>query len=160
MSSAGERSPANPQRAVVKRGYCRKSNVLETALPPKRFPAQVSRMTITDDQREALASMQRKINEPNTNHPVPVGLPPEIAGNAPKRYPHNRRCGKCGGMGTANPGERKCDCEQVACVLADGTVVYLTRGELNLIISARPVEVPGADPVWLDTGPAPSNAKP
>jgi hypothetical protein len=108
---------------------------------------------MTDDQREALTSMQRKMDELNALHPVTVGLPPEIAGNAPKTYQPSRRCGKCGGVvRTANSGERECTCEQVVCVLADGTVVYLTRGELNLIISARPVEVPGTDPGCLDAG--------
>jgi hypothetical protein len=100
---------------------------------------------MTDDQREVLARMQIKIDEWNAKHPVPVGLPPEIAGNDPKTYAPSRRCGKCGGIvGPAKPEERECTCEQVRCTLADGTVVYLTRAELNLIISARPVDgLPG-----------------
>ncbi len=110
---------------------------------------------MTDDLQEALARMQRKIDELNANHPVPVGLPPEIAGNAPKRYPPSRRCGKCGGtVGPAKPEERQCTCEQVRCVTADGVVVYLTRAELKFIISARPVEVPQGDLASLAHGTA------
>jgi len=110
---------------------------------------------MTDDQREALARMQRKVDELNANHPGPVGLPPKIAGNAPNRYPPSRRCGKCGGIvGPAKPEERECTCEQVRCTMADGTVVYLTRAELNLIISARPVDVLPGDLSSLAAGAA------
>jgi hypothetical protein len=108
---------------------------------------------MTDDQREALARMQIKIDELNPMHSVPVGLPPEIAGNNRKKYPPSRRCGKCGGtVGPAKPGERECTCEQVRCTMADGTVVYLTRAELKLIISARPVDVLPGDLSGLDVG--------
>lgn len=110
---------------------------------------------MTDDQREALARMQRKVDELNAKHLVPVGLPPEIAGNAPKRYPPSRRCGKCGGIvGPAKPGERECTCEQVRCVTADGFVVYLTRAELNLIIWARPADLVQTDLASLAGGTA------
>ena len=108
---------------------------------------------MTDDQREAFARMQRKIEELNAQHPVPVGLPPEIAGNAPKTYQPSRRCGKCGGIvGPAKPEEWECTCEQVRCTMADGTDVYLTRAELNLIISARPVDVLPGDLSSLAAG--------
>jgi hypothetical protein len=36
--------------------------------------------------------------------------------------------------------------------MADGTVVYLTRAELKLIISARPVDVLPVDLSGLDVG--------
>ena len=76
-----------------------------------------------------------------------------ISGKPPVRLPPSRRCGKCGGVvGPAQPEERECACELVRCVMVDGMVVYLTRAELNLIISARPVEVPGTDLGRLDTG--------
>jgi hypothetical protein len=101
---------------------------------------------MTDDQREALASMQRKADELNAKHPVPIGLPPEIAGHAANRYTRSRRCGKCGGIvGPSKPEERECACEQVRCTMADGKVAYLTLAELNLIISARPVDVVQTD---------------
>jgi hypothetical protein len=57
---------------------------------------------MTNDQREALARLQRKSDELNAKHPVTVGLPPEIAGNAPKTNSARpalrkvrRNCGTC-----------------------------------------------------------------
>ena len=101
--------------------------------------------------------MKSKRTKPmvNPGHVAPAEkpLPAAITGKTSVTLQPSRRCGKCGGVvGPAQPGERKCGCEQVRCVTMDGMVVYLTRAELNLIISARPVEVPGTDPGWLDAG--------
>jgi hypothetical protein len=116
---------------------------------------------MTKEQQAAITKMRRISAGRSDYRSVPVGLPPEIAGKTPGICPPSRRCGKCGGIvGPAKPGERKCTCEQVACVMVDGTVVYLTRTELKLIISARPVDVPGTDLGWLDAERACSDANP
>ena len=70
-----------------------------------------------------------------------------------KTFQPSRRCGKCGGIvGPSKPEERECACEQVRCTTADGKVVYLTLAELNLIISARPVDVVQTDLTHLYGG--------
>ncbi len=55
---------------------------------------------------------------------------------------YSRRCGNCGGIiGSSGPGEKNCTCEQVRCVTAQGSVIYVTQAELDFILSARPPEV-------------------